>query len=432
MKTPSQPCSGLEPRLAWLLEANHTLATAISLETLIPDLIRLAREATQAEAASFQVYDPSCDCLTFYSVNDEVIGASASKALKDTVRLKVGEGIAGWIVRHRRPIRIDDVQQNPRFCRSADDATGFHTRTLLGVPVMNAGEVLGVIEVLNAKEKARFSVRDEALLTSFADLAAVAVIRARLMEQQLAQQKLELQMETAARIQRLFRPRAPSVYGDSYFWGHSRPAQYVGGDLYDWIPMPDGSWLVYVADVSDKGLPAALIMTALWMQIRSEALQHDSVSGLLCRVNTLLFERFSAEGYFATLLIGRYYPTSGRLSLASAGHPPPLWISSGGLLPLPPLKGIALGAIPVCNYSEIGIQVALDQSLLMITDGATDARNPDGRFLGEPGLQRFLARQSAPPWGPPLVKQIENWCGTQPPFDDLTLLEIFRTSTPPP
>ena len=94
----------------------------------------------------------------------------------------------------------------------------------------------------------------------------------------------------------------------------------MGGDLYDVIPLPDDSLLVYVADVSDKGVPAALIMAALSTKIRSEALVQSEVDNLLETVNNSMYSLTSEEGFFATIVLARYWPSSGKMQLTLGGH----------------------------------------------------------------------------------------------------------------
>ena len=269
--------SQVSKRLKKLIDANQSLAEVESLDKLVPRFLELAREVTDAEASSFLIYDPAKNILRFASVKDEIVGNKAEEILIDTIELKMGEGIAGLVAEERKPLIIKDAQKDERFYNKADASTGFVTRTLLAVPVSHGDELLGVIEVLNTKNKPHFDKADQELLTSFANLAAVAIIRARLLDERLKQQKVQIQIETAAKIQSLFRRKPPEMGSGSHIWAVSLPAGFVGGDLYDMIPMRDDSWLIYVADVSDKGLPAALVMAALWSRIRSEAPKHETV-----------------------------------------------------------------------------------------------------------------------------------------------------------
>jgi CheY-like chemotaxis protein len=164
--------------------------------------------------------------------------------------------------------------------------------------------------------------------------------------------QLKVQLETATKIQSLFWPEIPGMEAGSHVWATSVPAGYVGGDLYDIIPLPDSSWLAYVADVSDKGVPAALIMAALSTKIRSEALVQTEVDKLLGTVNNSMYSLTSAEGFFATIVLARYWPSSGKMQLTLGGHLPPLLIVDSDIGTLPQLKGMSLGITPDVRYGQ--------------------------------------------------------------------------------
>ena len=415
-------------RLQRLIEANQSLAQVESLENLVPLLLALAREVTGAEASSFLIYDPENQTLRFSTIEDQKISAEAQKKLKESFEIPIGEGIAGWIARERQPLIVKDAQKDDRFYKTADESTGFVTRSILGVPVQYGDELLGVIEVLNPHDRESFEDFDSDLLVSFANLAAVAIIRARLLEERLYQQKMQIQMETAAKIQALFRPEAPDPGSGSHFWAVSLPARFVGGDLYDFIPMADGSWLVYAADVSDKGLPAAMIMVALWYRIRSEANRHADVGKLLEVLNEALNELLEEEGYFVTIFIGQYWPDSGKMELANGGHHPALKINKFGCESIEAKRGPSLGITCCCRYETETVMLEPGESVLFTTDGVTEALNLQGELYGMQRVVDQLKRNPDPPWGPNLLESVRKWQGDAELSDDLTMLEFWRES----
>lgn len=413
-------------RLKKLIEANQYLADIESLDALFPKLLDLAKNVTAAEASSLMLYDPKRKVLEFASVADEVIGEAGGEILKISVKLKMGEGIAGWVAENRKSLIIKDAQQDPRFSKQADKQTGFITRNLLCVPLVYNEELLGVINVLNSKEKQCFDAEDLELLESFAHLAAIAIIRSRLLETRLKQQRLQIQMEAAFKIQSLFWPKLPEMETGNNVWAVSIPADFVGGDLYDLIPMTDGSWLVYVADVADKGLPAALIMVALWSSIRGEALLHGEVDKLLEAVNNAMHDLMAEEGFFSTIIIGRYWPATGRMQLARGGHLPPLWIRKDGLGKVPELKGPSLGIVPGAKFENKEITLSPGESILFLTDGVTEAENEEVVLFGNHRLLDYIQKANGPPWGKGLLDSVNAWQGTAKASDDLTILEIWR------
>jgi sigma-B regulation protein RsbU (phosphoserine phosphatase) len=414
-------------RLRRLIEANQYLAEVESLDDLFPRLLDLGRDVLGAEAASVMLYNPKREVLEFAAVKDEQAGEKAAEILKSTVTLKMGEGIAGWVAQNRKPVIVRDAQNDPRFFGQADKQTGFITRTLLCVPLIHQGELLGVISVLNSKNKPSFDTEDQELLESFANLSAVAIIRSRLFETRIREERLEAKLEAAAKIQALFWPKLPDQIGaGSRVWAVSIPAAFVGGDLYDLIPMPDGSWLVYVADVSDKGLPAALLMASLSTKIRSEALLDREMGQFLRNLNDAMFDLMADEGFFATIVLGKYWPGTGRLELALGGHLPPLWVTPRGLRSLPQLKGRALGVIAGLHYDKQEIMLSPGESIFFITDGVTDAENKRGERFGQRRVVDYLQNTPGPPWGKGLLDALEKWRDGAEASDDITVMELWR------
>jgi sigma-B regulation protein RsbU (phosphoserine phosphatase) len=242
--------------------------------------------------------------------------------------------------------------------------------------------------------------------------------------QQSAQ--LKVQLETATKIQSLFWPRIPELKGRGHIWAVSVPANYVGGDLYDVIPLPDESLLAYVADVSDKGVPAALIMAALSTKIRSEAQDQSEVDKLLETVNTSMYSLTSEEGFFATIAVARYWPSSGKIQLALGGHLSPLWITEGEIRNLPHIEGMSLGITPDVHYGTKEILLSPGESMLFFTDGVVEAENKNNELFGNDRLVSYIKNTKGPPWGKGLLDLVSGWRGKASVNDDLTILEIWR------
>lgn len=238
--------------------------------------------------------------------------------------------------------------------------------------------------------------------------------------------QLQAQLKTATRIQTLFWPEIPDLGGGSHIWAEAIPAAYVSGDLYDVIPLPDGSLLAYVADVSDKGVPAALVMAALSTKIRSEARNQYEIDALLQTVNNSTYNLTSEEGFFATIILARYWPESGKMQLSMGGHLEPLWISENDIRDLPQINGISLGVTRDVLYEKKEILLARGESILLFTDGVIEAQNEVNELFGNERLVAFLKDTNGPPWGKGLSAFISAWRGNSSANDDLTILEIWR------
>jgi serine phosphatase RsbU (regulator of sigma subunit) len=239
--------------------------------------------------------------------------------------------------------------------------------------------------------------------------------------------QLKTQLKTASKVQSLFWPKIPDLRAGSHIWAVSVPAAYVGGDLFDVIPLLDDSVLIYVADVSDKGVPAALIMAALSTKIRGEAQIHSQIDTLLETVNNSTYELTSEEGFFATIVLARYWPSSGKMELTLAGHIPPLRIAERGVDRLPQINGISLGLTPDVKYEKIEIFLTPGESILLFTDGVIEASNSENTLFGNERLNEYIENHQGPPWGQGLLDSVRHWRGDAPASDDLTILEIWRS-----
>jgi len=238
--------------------------------------------------------------------------------------------------------------------------------------------------------------------------------------------QLEMQLKTATKIQSLFWPQLPELEAGGNIWATSVPAAYVSGDLYDVIAMPDNSLLAYVADVSDKGVPAALIMAALSTRIHSVSRTLTEIDEILESVNSSLYNLISEEGFFATIVVMKYWPASGKMELALGGHLQPLRIVAGDIGKMPELNGISLGITPHATFEKEEITLAPGESVFLFSDGLIEAENEGRELFGIDRLTQFIREQSGPPVGQALLEKIKTWRGNAGINDDLTLLEIWR------
>ena len=167
-------------KLRKLMAAGQVLAKYDSLEQLLPKLLRLSLEVTEAEAASILLYDPRKDVLRFASAINDVLEQEKIDLLSHGLELPMGQGVAGWVAEKRTALNVPDVKQDKRFAPVADSRSGFITKNILCVPVVHGNDLLGVAQVLNSKNKPHFDRADQDLLEAFADLAAVALSRSKM------------------------------------------------------------------------------------------------------------------------------------------------------------------------------------------------------------------------------------------------------------
>lgn len=413
-------------RLQKLIEASSALATVESVEDLLPKLLQMAQEVTFSQASSIMLYVPERDVLEFsLALNESRDGIL--ETLKKSIELKMGEGIAGWVAAHRKPVRVDDAASDERFFRKADKKTGFTTKAVLCAPICHENDLLGVVQVLNPKERPVFNAEDLELLESFAHLASVALYRGRLLEARIREERIGAQLEAASEIQKNFLPDE-AVDEDTFrIWGNSRPAIFVGGDLYAYFPLDDGSYIVALADVSGKGLPAALVMSALAARIYSVSTTKPSVSGLLQTLNNDMLRLLGGK-MFATLVAAKFDPQTFTSEIGLAGHLPPLRFQAGEVEEIGGIKGMPLGIVEDQTYDTMSVGLEAGQSLVFISDGVTEARNARGEFFEMEGVRMFATGQNTGARAPGLIKAVDSFRAGMDANDDTTVVEIYRKS----
>lgn len=410
-------------RLQKLIEANQALAQVESLSELLPRLLHLAQEVTHAEASSILLYKEETNTLEFALAYNEQEG-TAESIINKKIELKLGEGIAGHVAATRSSIIVENVHQDERFNKNIDKISGFVTKSILCVPVIYNAELLGVVQVLNAKDKDNFDNQDLLILESFSHLGAVALVRSKLLDAMLKQERFQAQLDAAARIQRNFLPRTPKIDDNHVLYAQTKPAIFVGGDFYDVISSKE-SLLIIVADVSGKGLPAALIGASLWTTFRSLSTEHEHPANLIKALNEEMFD-IMAQQLFATLVCCRYWPENGRALISLAGHLPPLIVATDGITEISGLQGPPVGIDENSIFTEQEIHLKENTSLLFMTDGISEARNGRGDFFGDENIISTLSSLPEGVKGPAMINKVEQWRGNVDANDDLTLVEIWR------
>jgi len=360
-----------------ILDISRLMMATADLDELLQVVIDSALELLEAERASILLYDAERNEL----VSRIAVG-------EKELRFSAGCGIAGATIAARAVINVADAYADPRFNQEIDRKTGFCTRTILSLPLLDfSGELVGVLEVLN-KRSGCFNAADEQLATTLAAQAGVCLQRARLLEYYREKLELERAMEIAREIQLDLLPkRSPDVAGFDIA-GISEPADRTGGDLFDFIPLKDGFWLLVVADVTGHGIGPALVAAETRAMLRTAACLHHDPGRLLAMANRLLAA--DLDDRFVTCFVGLLNPQRKTLTYASAGHGPIFFYRCARAdFEQQPATGLPLGMFADADYGESRTwSMAPGDLVLVPTDGCFEMTNPDGV---EYGTERLLA-----------------------------------------
>ncbi|MEA2544920.1 MAG: phosphoserine phosphatase RsbU/P [Chloroflexota bacterium] len=302
----------------------------------------------------------------------------------------------------------------------------------LVVPLVSQGELIGTLNLGPRLSEQDYSTDDRRLLTTLAAQAAPAIRVAQLVREQAHEaaerERMEQEMRVATLIQQQFLPRELPNLPQWQIAAYYGPARAVGGDFYDFIEMPGGRIGIAVGDVTDKGVPAALVMARTHSVLRAEASRSDSPGAILARANALLLPEMPAK-MFVTCLFAILEPATGRIVLANAGHNLPYVRTDDGVIELR-ATGMPLGLMADIVYEETEGVIAPGSNVLLYSDGLVEAHDPTAAMFGFPRLREAMTIDDA---GSELLDRLleDLHTFTGPDWeqeDDITLVTLRRAS----
>jgi serine phosphatase RsbU (regulator of sigma subunit)/anti-sigma regulatory factor (Ser/Thr protein kinase) len=298
----------------------------------------------------------------------------------------------------------------------------------LVLPLVSQGELIGLINLGPRRSEQDYSSDDKRLLQNLATQAAPALRIAQLAQQQQAEarqrERIEQELRVARVIQETLLPKEIPTIVSWALAAHWQPATEVSGDFYDFIHLPDGRTGILVADVTDKGVPAALVMATTRSILRAAAERLIEPGKVLARTNELLHPDIPAK-MFVTCLYIVIEPGSGKIVLANAGHNLPYVISNGEVMELR-ATGMPLGLMPGMQYDELEATLTPDQILVLSSDGLIEAHNGQGEMYG---FGRFKSELAALGEGvgtiPAVMQSWQDFTGEDhEQEDDITLVTL--------
>lgn len=302
-------------------------------------------------------------------------------------------------------------------------------RAFLGGLLNYGDQVIGELTVIHTEEDYYTNEHAE-ILTTFANQASAAIERARLHEQSIQQARLRQEVETAIHIQKSLLPETVPTIDGWQIAAHWHPAREVGGDFYDFIELADGRLGFVIADVSGKGVPAALFMALARTIFRTLATANLPVDELMTKVNDTIKEDNRAR-LFVTLFYGVLNLETGHFDCVSAGHNPPMLVKDQATTVQElATDGPALGVFPNLTYSHQELMLSDSEVVVMYTDGITECINFKEEEFAEERLEETIieyASADAETILNNIIERVEKFAGTLPPHDDATIIVIKRT-----
>ncbi len=407
-------------RLTLLQEINQAFHSTIELDELLPTIFEEVIEAMEAEGGSIWLLDPSGQELEC-----RIAAGGGGEKLRGS-RLKLGEGLAGWVALHQQPTTVDDVRSDDRWASRVGDAKRlqFTTTSLVSAPLVVRGESLGAINVVNKIGATGFTPDDLELLTSLANNAALVIKNAQLVEEVKEAERVAREMEIASAIQKSLLPAQPPHIEGLQLAGRCVPAKNVGGDYFDYFPIDGGKLGVLIADVSGHNVGSALVMAMTRQALRFESRHCSSVAEVLAATNRAMYDDLSNAGLFITAFYASYDPATRVLAWANGGHNQPLlWRAGAQEIVWLDADGMLVGMLPDVEFEECRMTLEPGDVLLLYTDGITEAKNEAGDMYGEDRLCQLVrdnARLSAQELLDRIYETTRQWGHNVVQYDDVT------------
>ena len=416
---------------AALLQVAQAIVSLNDLDEILSTIIRILPILVGVERAALYQWDSESDLYRpsqQYGLSEEEEQffwnrsfAPGEFAFLDSCRNETGmcaceldeqKGLQAWIA-------LDPSQEINLGSSSA---------FLFAVPISVRDDLYGVVLIEEAPGGLRFRSRRLEIITGIAQQAALAIQNDLLQKEMVVRERLETEVQLARQIQQTFIPESLPQFADWELAARWKTARQVGGDFYDVFDLPYRRLGLFIADVADKGVPAALFMALTRTLVRAAVTELESPAEAMRRVNDLLVPD-TKQGMFVTAVYAVLDMDKNELTYVNAGHNPPLWIKCQGEVERLTRTGVALGAAEDVKFEERMIPFEREDSILLYTDGLTESFNNDGEFYGEERLIEAIRANlcsSASDLLDVVEKSLLNFVQDMPPADDLTMLVLRR------
>lgn len=397
-----------------LVRAGQELAGHRPLEQLFPTIMNLAIEAVGATRGVLMILEGS-QLETRAAKGD---GFKISNTVRDQVLNKKESLLV-------RDVRLDQM------LRDQASIVAQSVRSMMAVPLQTSDNVLGLIYVDSPHMVRPFTAEDLNLLTVMANIAAIRIEHARLLEVEKHDMLIARDMQQAAEIQKSLLPSRPPQIDGLDVAALSEPCRSVGGDYYDFFMRPGGRQVFLVGDVAGKGMPAALLMTSLQARVQVLLEEKLEMSALVTRLNSSILASCPGNR-FITFFICEIDPATGEVTYCNAGHNPPLLIRANGKVQRLEDGGPVLGVLPRYAFSQHKCWMDEGDLLVMFTDGVTEAeRIGSDEEYGERRLLELVRKNHALPVSeilPALTEDVASFAGSVTSSDDFTVMIIRKTA----
>jgi serine phosphatase RsbU (regulator of sigma subunit) len=418
LSTPSAPGNMMAPLV--LLEAVADIARQIvqdrPLEGILDSILESCVSKTSAERAAIMLLNDAGD----------LVPRAYLSTARANVKFAISRSIATKAIDENQAILIKDVAGDENL-KMSESIASLKIRSAICTPLWNGEKTVGVLYVDTTDPDNQFQDIDLLFFSTLSGMIAEKIENAVLADIAREKQRLDAELEIATEIQTaLFPSEIPDIRGYDLS-AFNRPCTEVGGDYYDIVPV--GSCFgMAIADVSGKGIGAAMLMSNLQALLRLRATEVTDAADMLRKLNSDMIGRVG-EGRFITFFYFILDPRENTISYSNAGHNPPLLCKHTGEISELKVSGVPLGILPEINYETSQAQLEPGDVLLVYSDGISECMNEEGDLFGEERLQEVLAQSAqndAHGIRGAIFSAVDTFRQDQPYSDDMTLIVLKR------
>lgn len=409
-----------ELKLQAILEIGRQLSQTLDLDDLLNRIL----------SELFRIF-PGADRAFLVLKNQDngelKIRAFRTRGDADTETARLSSTILKKAMSERRAILSTDAAGD---FNASESVASLRLRSVMCCPLLASEDaVLGIIQVDSQNIRMQFSQDDLDLLSCIAGQAALAVENAALHAETLARRDLERELDFATQVQLGFLPtERPPVPGYEFF-DYYEAAQRVGGDFFDYIPLPDGRIALTLGDVAGKGVPAALLMARVYAAARYELVARESPAVAISELNAVVSSR-GLGNRFVTFVVIVLNPADHSVTVVNAGHMAPLLRASDGTVSKIGFAeaGLPLGVVDDYSYNSKSLQLKPGETMLLYTDGVSEAMDGEQQLFGTERLIKLMSANSgsAQDVGYGIVESVNRFTDGQAQRDDICMLVLRR------
>jgi len=425
-----------EVKLKAILEITRSLSSVLRIDAVAPKILDSLMEIFPgAERLFLMLQDPSSKRLVrkAFKYRPQKRTSLLRTVPEDEVPTSISRSIVDYVLGQKKAVLSQDAGADKNLAASASIAD-LKIRSVMCVPLLTPdNKALGILQ-LDTSDRRQFNEDDLDVLAAVASQAAISIQNASMYESQMERERLNRELKIAEQVQKRFLPQGvPTVPGYEFF-AYYQPTYEVGGDYYDFVPLPADRMAVALGDVSGKGVAAALMMAKFSGDTRYSMLTENAPAPTATRLNNLLCAA-GIEDKFITLSLCVLDAPTRKLTLTSAGHTPVLVRRADGRVEEvgQEVSGLPLGIMEDSVYEQTEVQLNQGDVVVIYSDGVTDARSPGDELYDSQNNHRLLKRVAQSSGGSvavgrSILQDIREFSAGHSQADDITLVCLGPTS----